>query len=133
LLLSLLPHETTGLAQQAEPPPSAVEACLQQAHELLSQNKFAEVADNYLCASREVLKQPDGEHKAKEYLANYHLYRAWGLYSGGKLSGMFGRANLEEAIQRAVQARELWAQADNRMGERVAEGWHLYLVGVKYG
>jgi len=131
-LMSLMPPETTGLAQPAEPPPSQAEAHAKEAAELLGQSKLAEAADKYHLAAKEALKEPGGEGKAKKYLANYHLYRAMAIYSGAELSGIFGQADLEKAIQHAQQARELFTEVHNQQGEQGAEGWQFYLVGVKH-
>ncbi len=131
LLMQFIPPAGMGVAAGADRPPSRADAYANEAGELLGQGKFAETADKYQLAAKEALKEPGGEAKANKYLANYNLYRAMAIYSEAELSGIFAQTDLDDAIRRAQQARDLFRQVRNQAGEQAAEGWRLFLVGVK--
>ncbi len=114
------------------PGATASEILAREAVELLRQSKFADAADRYQLAAKAARQEPGGESKVKRYLANYHLYRAMGIYSEGELSGHFGKADLDEAAKDAGRARDLFGQIGNRGGEQAGEGWRLLLVGVRH-
>lgn len=131
LLVGLILRSLIGVSEGGERPQSQAELYAEEAAELLRESKFSEAADKYQLAAREALKEPDGEGKAQKYLANDNFYRAMGIYNGAERSGFFAQADLDEAIQRAQQARDLFRQVRNQEGEQGAEGWRLFLVGVK--
>lgn len=131
LLMELMAIDAIGLGESAEAPKSQAEVYAKEAADLLRESKFSEAADKYQLAAKEALKEPSGQGKAKKYEANYNLYRAMGIYGGAELSGIFAKTDLDEAIKRAQQARDLFRQVGNRAGEQAGEGWRLFLVGVK--
>jgi hypothetical protein len=113
-------------------PDDAATKCLTEARELLEHSKFLEASEKYLCASHETMRLGANSQKVTEYQANANLYRSWGLYAKTKVNGMFARSDLDREIQLAEQARDLWRRAQNRAAADSAEGWRLYLEGVRY-
>src|SRR5262249_4968592 len=86
-----------------------------------------------LCAADELAKLPAEAGRAARYRGLSHLARAWAVYARG-ITGTLGRANLEEALRQVDLAAPLLSGPGALPGlDQIAEGWRLYLLGVKTG
>jgi hypothetical protein len=117
----------------AETPEQAANACLDKVSALMSQHRFIDAADQYVCAADELAKLPGGQERAARYRANAFLYRSWGVYTEKGITGPLGSANLDDALRLVAQSLPLWAAANFPVGGQLAEAWRLYLTGVKSG
>jgi len=128
-----LASATTARAQSTGTAKPPVEACLDKAAEMDAQAKYDEVADGYLCAAEESAKLPSGEGRAARFRGLSYLARAWAVYTRG-VTRTLGRANLDEALRQIDLALPFLSRPDGLPGfDRLAEGWRLYLLGVKAG